>query len=45
MNFANNIVNRGQNRQSWIIQFKFICIALFTIQPLQAALQEIKSLQ
>ncbi len=27
------------------IQFKFICIALFTIQSLQSALQEIKFLQ
>ncbi len=27
------------------IQFKFICIALFTIQLLQSALQEIKFLQ
>ncbi len=28
-----------------IIQFKFICIVLFTIQSLQSALQEIKFLQ
>ncbi len=28
-----------------LIQFKFICIALFTIQSLQSALQEIKFLQ
>ncbi len=28
-----------------IFQFKFICIALFTIQSLQSALQEIKFLQ
>ncbi len=27
------------------IQFKFICIALFMIQSLQSALQEIKFLQ
>ncbi len=27
------------------VQFKFICIALFTIQSLQSALQEIKFLQ
>ncbi len=27
------------------IQFKFICIALFTMQSLQSALQEIKFLQ
>ncbi len=27
------------------IQFKFICITLFTIQSLQSALQEIKFLQ
>ncbi len=33
--------------KSWFnsIQFKFICIALFTIQSLQSALQEIKFLQ
>ncbi len=30
---------------SYSIQFKFICIALFTIQSLQSALQEIKFLQ
>ncbi len=33
------------HRWDGIIQFKFICIALFTIQSLQSALQEIKFLQ
>ncbi len=41
---------KGQNCKKkvslgYILQFKFICIALFTIQSLQSALQEIKFLQ
>ncbi len=37
-------VGRRRN-PAYSIQFKFICIALFTIQSLQSALQEIKFLQ
>ncbi len=46
--WANNVlrnINSYLKKPFNSIQFKFICIALFTIQSLQSALQEIKFLQ
>ncbi len=36
---------KKKKKNPFLSQFKFICIALFTIQSLQSALQEIKFLQ